>query len=496
MKTKSTLSDDSQISLTSRTLKGISWSGISRFARLGLRFIISAILARLLLPRDFGLLGMVVVFSGIIGMFSQLGLGAAIIQRKDIAEEHLSSVFWLNVLTGLILTLLMLVFAPGIAYFYDEKKLIPITMVLGTRFFISSFGIVQRTLFQKQLEFKKLSVIEIVSMGFAGGIAILLAYRDMGVWSLVIQSIILSTITVVLLWSLSEWRPRFLFQWNRVKELLGFSLNLQGAQLINYFNRNLDNLLIGKFLGSSALGYYDRAYQLMLLPLSNISGVLSRVLFPALSAIQDDLRRVRQVYMQATRYISVVTFPLMLGLLVVAPEFIRVVFGAKWERSIFLLQVLCIIGMLQSVVTTVAWIYLSQGRTDVQLKWNLFSVTIVATSFITGVRWSVEGVAIAYAVASFLLTFPCFYIPFRLIKLPMGVFFRNFILTFTTSLAMAVIVFGCRFYLKYSLQINDIVTLFSCVGVGVISYIGLMLLFGRKLIKELFGILFQMKKPL
>lgn len=492
-KIKAAATDNATTSLTSLTLRGISWSGGSRFARLGLRLIISAILARLLLPEDFGLVGMVFVFAGVIGMFSELGLGAAVIQRQDVTEEHLSSVFWANVITGLALTLLMIGLAPGIAYFYGEERLIPITMALGTRFFISSFGIVHRTLLTKYLELKKIAVIEVVAMGLAGGIAILLAFQGMGVWTLVIHSIILSTITVLLFWGWSEWRPRLLFRWSRMRELFGFSFNLLGFRFVNYFNRNLDNLLIGKFLGSSALGYYDRAYQLMLFPLENISGVLSRVLFPAFSAIQDDLPKLRQVYLRATRYISVVTFPMMLGLFVVAPEFIRVVFGSRWEPSILLLQVLCLIGLEQSISNTVGWIYLSQGRTDVMFKWGLLSVGIVATSFFIGIQWSVEGVAIAYAIASILLTFPGFYIPFRLINLSTGIFFRNFTLTFATSLGMAIIVFGCRFYLKNSLQANDAVILFSCAGVGIISYISLMAIFDRKLMKELFSLLLQTK---
>jgi len=447
-----------------------------------------------LLPEDFGLVGMVFVFSGVIGMFSELGLGAAVIQRKDVTEEHLSSVFWANVVTGLGLTILMCGLAPGIAYFYGEKPLIPITMALGTRFFISSFGIVQRTLFTKHLELKKIAVVEVVSMGVAGGVAILLAFKGVGVWTLVIHSILISTITVALFWLWSDWRPRWLFKWNRMKELFGFSFNLLGFRFVNYFNRNLDNLLIGKFLGSSALGYYDRAYQLMLFPLENISGVLSRVLFPAFSAIQDDLPKLRQVYLRATRYISVITFPMMMGLFVVAPEFIRVVFGSRWEPSIFLLQVLCLIGLEQSISNTVGWIYLSQGRTDVMFKWGIFAVGVVAASFFIGIQWGVGGVAVAYAVANYLLTLPGFYIPFRLIKLSLGLFFRNFILTFVIASGMAVIVFGCRFYLKNSLQANDFIILFSCAGVGLISYMGLMLLFGRKLMKELFGMAKEMKK--
>ena len=493
MKIKFVGNDNSQTSLTSRTMKGVGWSTTSQICRFVFQFIVSAILARLLLPRDFGLIGMVAIFSGIIGMFSEIGLGAAIIQRSDTTEEHLSSVFWLNVVSGLVLMLIMMGLAPGIAFFYSEKQLTSIAAVLGIPFFLSSFGIVQRTLFTKQLDFKKLTIVEIVSMVVSSAIAISLAFYGVGVWSLVAQSLSGCTISVVLLWCLSAWCPCLLFKWDRIRELLGFSLNLLGFSFVNYFNRNVDNLLIGKFLGPSALGFYNQAYKLMLLPLSNISGSLGRVLFPAFSTIKNEHQKTREVYLRATRYISAVTFPIMLGLLVVAPEFILVVFGSKWKRSIFLLQVLCTVGIRQSIGATLGWIYLSQGRTDVLFKWGILSVSIIAASFFIGIRWDVEGAAIAYATAPLLIMFPAYYIPFRLINLPMGKFFRNFILTFTTSLGMMAIVFGLRFYLKHSLQANDVVTLFLCIGVGAVSYVGLLMLFGRQLLREIWLLMLQMK---
>ena len=314
-------------SLVSQTMRGVGWSGISQVTKFVLQIVIGAILARLLLPSDFGLIGMVAVFSGVVGMFADLGLGSAIIQRKDVSEEHLSSVFFLNIFAGLMLSLLMLGLAPGIAYFYKENKLVSIGMVLGTRFFISSFAIVQRSLFAKKIDFKKIATAEVTSESLGGGLAIFLALSGMGAWSIVIQSVTSSTVNVILLWSLSKWRPRLIFRWDRLKELLGFSLNLLGSRFINYFARNSDNLLIGKFIGATALGYYNKAYTLMLLPLDNISWVFSGVLFPALSSIQNDIPKIRDKYLQSTRYISAVTFPIMLGVMIVAPELIKILYG-------------------------------------------------------------------------------------------------------------------------------------------------------------------------
>ena len=487
------ISDNSKLSLTFRTFKAVIWSGASQITGLVLQIGIGAVLARLLFPKDFGLLGMVAVFAGFVGMFQELGLGAAIVQRKDITEKHLSSVFLLNIFAGLILSLIMIGLAPGIAYFYNEKRLALIAMILGTRFFLSSFGIIQRTLFTKQLEFKKLAIVDIVSEAIAGIIAIFLALKGLGVWSLVVQALVSSIVSVFILWFWSQWRPSLTFCWKSLKELFGYGLNLMGFRFVNYFSRNLDNLLIGKFLGAASLGFYGKAYNLMLMPIQNISWTISRALFPAFSIIQDDLPKVREKYLQTNKYISMITFPMMMGLLVLAPETIRILFGHKWENSIILLQILCPVGMLQSISTSVGTIYMSQGRTDVQLKWSIFASIITVLAFAIGIRWGVVGVAIAYFISSYALVLPCFYIAFRIIKLPMGVFLQNFILPTISSIIMALIVFVCRTYIKHSFQTGDFVTLISCFIVGVAIYIIFLGIFGRRLIKEFLGI-FQKTK--
>jgi len=481
------------MNLTTKTIQGVGWAGISQITRLLLQLGITALLARLLTPNDFGLLAMVVVFTNLVMIFRDFGLTAALIQRKGLTEEHLSSSFWINVLTGLLLAFLLVVLAPAIAYFYRENRLTPVIMVLASTFFISSFGIVQIALFTKGLNFKPLAIIEMLAVAISGIAAVVLAFSGFGVWSLVWQQIISSFVRVIFLWSFSSWRPKLLFRWQRVKELLGFGLNLTGFNFANYFNRNFDNLLIGKFLGANPLGFYNLAYRLLLFPLSNISSVIGRVMFPSLSAIQDDKSKVRYAYLKATCYIAAVTFPLMMGLLVVAPEFIRVILGPQWERSIFLVQILALVGLVQSINTTVGWIYNSQGRTDIELRWGGFVAIILTVSFIIGLRWNVEGVAIAYAMATVLLTYPCLAIPFRLINLKISHLFKHLTLTLLATLGMGGIVFALRLFLKDSLEVSDLTTLILAVAVGVVSYAGLLFILDRALYREVSQLLRQLK---
>ena len=337
------------MTLQTKTIKNIGWSGISQIVRLISQFAITAILARLLTPKEFGLIAMVVIFTNFIAIFREAGLAKALIQHDGLTEEHLSSMFWIIILIGFILAAILSGLAPAIANFYKEDRLVLITIILASTFFISSFGSVQNSLLLKELNYKYVAIILTVADIISGAVAVALAFTGFGVWSLVYQQVVSSLLIGFFPWVFCRWKPKFLFRWGKVKELLGFGLNLTGFNLVNYFSRNLDNLLIGKFLGSTSLGYYNFAYQLMVFPLNNITSTIGDVMFPSLSIIKKDKEKVRYAYLKATSYIAVLTFPLMIGLLAIAPQFIRVIFGSQWERSIFLVQILAIIGLIQSI---------------------------------------------------------------------------------------------------------------------------------------------------
>jgi len=200
-----------------------------------------------------------------------------------------------------------------------------------------------------------------------------------------------------------------------MKGLLGFGANLTGFSFVNYFALNMDNLLVGRFLGSAPLGFYNLAYNLLVFPASNISTVVGRVMFPALSKIQHDKQLMRDAYVTANRYIAAVSFPLMIWVLVTAPQLVRVVYGPKWISVIPLIQIFALAGLEQSIDTNVGWIFLSQGRTDVLFKVGVFTTVLLVISFVVGLRGGVEGVVIAYTVAIYLKAYPVFVIAFRLI---------------------------------------------------------------------------------
>lgn len=374
------------MTLETRTVRSIGWSATSRIAQLLMGILISAILARLLIPSDFGLIAMVAVFSNFAAIFSGLGLTSAIVQKKEISDEAMSSTFWINVGLGALLTLALAASAPLIAAFFSQPRLTPLVVFISTTFFIASLGDMHFALLTRRMDFKAIAIIGVCTVGIAGPIAIFLAFSGYGVWSLAWYAVLSTSFTVVFTWIYARWVPQFLLGLEHVKGLLGFGANLTGWSFVNYFGQNMDNLLVGRFLGSAALGFYNLAYNLLVLPTSTISTVVGNVMFPALSIIQHDKQLVRDAYVTANRYIAAVSFPLMIWVLVTAPQLVRVVYGPKWIPVILLIQIFALAGLEQSIGTNVQWIFLSQGRTDVMFELSVVTTVIVVISFVVGLR--------------------------------------------------------------------------------------------------------------
>lgn len=401
--------------LREQILSGLGWTGLVQSWRLILQFGISILLARLLVPSDFGLIGMVMVFASFVSIFNDLGLGAAIIQQRKIDDIQISTVFWLTLAIGVVLTTTMALSAPLLARFFHQPLLRILTPVLALNILFASWSIIPATLLQRSMLFRKIAIIEITGITIAGLVAFIMALSGFGVWCLVLQTLLGTLIPAVLFWlaARTEWRSFNLFS---IRMLFKFGSNLMGFQIINYWIRNMDNLLIGRFIGSEGLGLYSRAYNLMLFPVSQMSGIVARVMFPALSSIQDDRQQVRNIYLKSTRAIALIIFPLMVGLLVTATPFITTLFGPKWNGVIPVLRVFCVMGLGQSISTTVGWIYTSQGRVDLMFKWSLFSGAVSIGSIFIGLQWGIIGVAVAYTISGYLiLWYPGWEIPGRLI---------------------------------------------------------------------------------
>jgi O-antigen/teichoic acid export membrane protein len=378
----------------------------------------TALLARLLAPDDFGLVAIAMVIITLLTLVEHLGTGAALVQRAELTPTLQSTLFWFNTFVAGILAFALVFSAPLLAFFFQEPALTEILRVLALSILLVGLSIVHRAILKRRMAFKSLAYIDISSIAVGAVTGISAALAGLEAWSLVYQTIAISSTATILLWYFSKWRPTFIFSWNDLKSVAKYSLNLSVAQLFSYLIRNADYLLIGKFLGSHALGFYTLGYKFLLYPLQNISGVINKVLFPAYSRLQNDDARFRQAYLQAVGGIAFAVFPMMLGLFIVAEPLVLFVLGERWEPIIPLVMIFSVMGIWQSVNTNVGNIYMAKGRTDWMMRWTVFASIITVTAFIIGLRWGVIGVAMAYAVANFCLAYPASAIPFRLIGLP------------------------------------------------------------------------------
>ncbi|MBU1044908.1 MAG: MOP flippase family protein [Candidatus Omnitrophica bacterium] len=459
------------MSLRQKTIQGLWWGfGARVFIQLS-QFIIMAVLAHLLSPSDFGLIGMVTVYFGFALMFGELGVSAALIQSQKVNQDHFSSAFWINLLAGITLSLIFLLSAPFIAGFYAKPELIKLIRVISISCFISSFSIVQSAILRKEMNFKAIALAESAAILIAGILGIFAALNGKGVWSLVFHFMSFIFIKSVLVWFFSPWRPKFLFSKTAIKDIFSFSMNMTGLNIVEYFARNIDYLLVGKFLGAGALGLYTLAYKFMLYPLQNISNVIGGVMFPAFSKIQDDLEKVRANYLKMVKAIALISFPLMLGMFVLAPEFIRIVFGIKWEQAIPIVRILSFCGMLQSIEATVGDIFRSQGRSDIHFRLQVVGTIIVSLCISIGLKWGIKGVACLYALYNFA------WVPYlisrsnNLIKLAN----KHLIKAIYPGLLISGLIAGLLSLIKYFIIASDLYILLLAVALGAIFYLVLLL---------------------
>lgn len=472
------------MSLKKIAISGLKWSALAQIVRQVSQIITTIILANLLNPADFGLMGMATIVTVFLEIFKDLGTSAAIIQKQDESDSFLSTIFWLNIFLGFLFGGLIFLASPLIASFYNDIRLTAILRVLSIGFIISSFSLVQKSLLEKQLKIARLSKIEITTILFSSIAGIIAAFLGANVWSLVIQSLINVILFTLLLWLFKIWTPRLMFEWKKLDSVRSFSLNLVGFRIFDYISMNADNILIGKFLGATELGYYSLAYRIMLYPLQNIAWVINRVTFPVFSQMQDDNARFRHAYLRIVASIALITFPLMLGLWGLAQPFVLAVFGTQWSPIILLVLLLSPVGMLQSIGSTVGIIYQAKGRTDWFFKWGLFAGVYRFICFAIGLQWGLLGMTLAYVISSLSLSYHNFSIPFKLIEMSMIRFLQVLWKTLLCGLAMLVILLVIKANLPSGL--NPLFILAINIPIGAISYLGFSWLINREKLQELF----------
>lgn len=395
----------------------VGWVSISQFGRQVLQLVVTAILARLLAPDDFGLMAVTIVVVGFLALTRDLGTAVTIVQIQQLTPRLISTLYWANVALGIGGAIVVALLAPTIAAVFREPRLAEIVSVAALAFTISSLAIVQMALLERAMRFRVVARTELVGVVVGGLVAVAGGLAGLGVWSLVAQLLAQATAITVLYTLAGDWRPRRAFSTADLRRVARFGLGVWGFNVCNFITRNADYVLIGATLGAGPLGQYTLAYRAMLYPLQAVSGVISRATFPVYARLQDDDARFRRLYLRALSMISLIAFPMVFGVMATSDRLVAVVFGPAWTDAGTVLAILAPVGLVQVIVTTIGPIYQAKGRATLMLAWALTSTTATVLAFAVGLRWGIVGVAAAYLVVTALLAYPGVAVPYRLIGL-------------------------------------------------------------------------------
>lgn len=430
------LSDDSTHNLRQRTVRGGTLVFGSMLVQKLVGLVILAIMARMLTPEDYGILGMVFALTVFLQIFSDMGLPLATVQKLDLTQSQISTVFWINLLLGIILGIILVAAAPLISSFYRESVLVPVTLLLAITFPLVALGSQHGALLQRRMAFGRLAISESVGVVVGGTVGILMALKGHGVFALVGQQLAISGTIVLCNWLLTGWIPGMPVRRCGTRGMLKFGGYLTAFNFVNYFARNLDKVLLGRFCGAAPLGLYTRGYALMMFPIHLVSGPTNRVMIPALSKVQHDLLRMRAVYLHVLQMIGFISFPLMVWLIICGNDVIAVVYGPKWVAAAPIFKILCIVGIWQGIYNATGQVFIAAGKTDRQFKVGLVMAIVLAVAFVLGIRWGANGVATSYAVTFSIAILPYLAYTYATVDLQLRVVFHSLWPSFAAAVGM------------------------------------------------------------
>lgn len=380
-----------------KVLAGLFWTFGERILAQGVSFILSIILARILLPSEYGIIAMVMVFINIANVFTSTGFGEALVQKKDADELDFSTVFFCTLSLSIVIYIILFIGAPYIAEFYHTKEIILVLRILSIKIVLSSIATVQHAYVQKSMIFKKFFFSTLGGTVISGILGIVLAYSGFGVWALVFQYLTNTIIDILVLLKTVPWHPRLIFSVERAKQLMDFGWKLVFSNLINVVYNELRSLIIGRSYSSADLAYYNKGNQIPSLAITNIDTAIGNVVFPAMSAAEDK-ERLKAIGRRAMKTTSYIIFPIMIGLIVVSRPLILLLLTDKWSNSIIYMQILCLYWMTQPIQTTNWQIIKAIGRSDLCLKLEIFKKVIGITMVVIAMYFGVFAIAVSATI--------------------------------------------------------------------------------------------------
>ena len=398
----------------------IGWVSASQVGRQVLQVGVTTVLARILVPEDFGLMSLTLLVVGVFALFRDLGTGVTIIRVPNLTMRMTSTLFWANVGLGVLAATGVAVMAPVLGVLFRAPQLVDIVTVSALMFTISSLSIVHQAVLERRMRFRLVAAVELVAASFGAATAIAAAVVGLGVWSLVAQVLVTAMVGTGMYWLVGDWRPTFEFSWGDLRSVGRFGLGVTGFNVFNYAARNADYALVGATLGSGPLGQYSLAYRVMLYPMQAVSAMIARATYPVYARLQADDAQLRHLYLRVVSMIGLAAFPLVFGVMATSGRLVAVAFGPRWTAAGDVLAVLAPVGLVQVIATTVGSLYQAKGRAGLMLKWGILSGSVTMLAFAIGLNWGIVGVAGSYLVVTLLLAYPGLAIPYRLIGLSVG----------------------------------------------------------------------------
>lgn len=459
----------SEQSLKSKTIKGASWSFIDSIAGQGITFFVGLVLARLLTPEEYGLIGIITIFIAVFNSIVDSGFSNALIRKKDAKDIDYNTVFISNLVVSVILFIVLFLCAPYISRFFNQPQLIPLLRVMGGIVIINAFAIIQRSIFVKNVDFKTQTKVSLISSITSGAVGIGMAVSGCGVWSLVGQQISRQFLNSAFLWIYSQWYPKLQFSFQSFKELFSFGWKLLVSGLIDTVWREIYQVVIGKCYSPATLGQYTRAHQFGSICSSNLTTVVQRVSFPVLSSVQDDKERLKNGYKRIIKVTMLLTFTLMLGLAAVAKPMVIVLIGEQWLPCVPFLQIICLQMMLYPLHSLNLNMLQVQGRSDLFLRLEIIKKFIAIGPLLLGIfvniYWMLWGSVVTGFIAYYLNAY--YSGPFLNYSIKEQV--KDILPSFGVAVAMAVPVYVMSFipfnpYILLPLQVltGAIITLAIC----------------------------------
>jgi O-antigen/teichoic acid export membrane protein len=460
--------------ITNRTIKGIFWVFLGTVVQGIVQVLALVVLSRLVLPREFGLANAAVIVIGVSTLFSQIGIGPAIVQRPNLEERHIRTGFSVSLLLGLLLTTLTIFFAPMIASLMRMADLTLILQVTAPLFVVQSFFVIPNSILSRNMHFRIQTIVQIVSYAFGYGlVGIILALLKWGVWALVAAQMGQALLGSILTSIFQPYSKKLQIDKQSFKELFYFGGGFTIARIGNYFAGNVDNLVVGRWLGESALGMYSRAFQLIVMPANLFGQVLDTVLFPAMSAVQDSKSRLTSAFRRGVLFITVVVLPISVLSVILAPEIIRIVLGKNWENAIAPFQILSISILFRTSYKMSDSLARATGAVyDRAWRQILFALFVFAGAWI-GTQWGLAGVATGVLLATCLNYLFMAHLSLKLISMSWKDFFKDQIPSFGFAVFSSLTIWGVVVWMRAFSASSILVVLTSMLLMGILMGLGL-----------------------